>query len=57
MIYIDTVSFRQSDSRACIMGWQVGCTVSPFRTVCTIGKKDFDNFIKPAYINYWQNQL
>jgi hypothetical protein len=52
MIYIGTVSFGQSDSRACLMGWQTGCTVSPYRTVCTIDKKDFNNFIKSAYINY-----
>ncbi len=32
-------------------------TVSPFSFVCTISKTDFNNFIKPAYINYWQNQL
>jgi hypothetical protein len=25
---------------------------NPFRPGCTIGKIDFDNFIKPAYINY-----
>ena len=49
MIYIGTVSFRAI------------CTVSKgdsrvsLRTDCTIDKKDFYNFIKPAYINYWQN--
>jgi hypothetical protein len=42
MIYIGIVS--EEDSR-----------YSSFRTICTISKTDFNNFIKPAYINYWQN--
>jgi len=40
MIYIGTINL-QANSR-----------VSPFRTVCTISKTDFNNFIKPVYINY-----
>lgn len=50
---------------------KAGTSVSSFRTVCTvseedsrvslykanctISKTDFNNHIKPAYINYWQN--
>ena len=39
MIYIGTVF--EGNSRD-----------SPFRTICTINKTDFNNFIKPAYLNY-----
>ncbi len=57
MIYIGTVSLptHKTDSRA----RQAGCTVSEkdsryssFRAICIISKTDFNNFIKPAYINY-----
>jgi len=43
MIYIGTVFFRDCT---------ILSTYTPFRVVCTIDKKDFYNFIKPAYINY-----
>ena len=52
---VSRYSYFRAICTAGLVGWQAGSRVS-FGD-CTINKKDFNNYIKPAYINYWQNQL